>query len=380
MKMQRFKLRMNRRAVSPVIATLLLIAIAVAASVVTYTWVMSMTANQSQQGQTSVKVDQVLFGRGPIKLEASTGATAAFDDSTLSEYTAHLTTNGADNEYAYVKVYPATTITLDALEEGTMPTFNYYFDTVAENDQPPALELRFTQPDGAGYVDITIFAYPGYPTTWSTTLDTWHTTTTTNIMSTYAVAYGVKADGTTTISLDASSTTLTTIKTTVETYPTATNWVLTRVTPQIGWLPATTVQDVYIADVTVDGVVYTVDDTIGVGTRAGTSGILLSIRNTGSIAATIDTAYIFEGDNLISTVDFTTVLSAGEAKNLGITDAGFGGSVWTDLKSGGASLPDPGTPVAGSAFNLVENTPYKIRLITSTGFVIEGTYYSPGSW
>ena len=52
---------MNRRAVSPVIATLLLIAIAVAASVVTYTWVMSMAANQSQQSQTSVKIDLVHF-------------------------------------------------------------------------------------------------------------------------------------------------------------------------------------------------------------------------------------------------------------------------------------------------------------------------------
>ena len=61
MKTKKFKLRMNRRAVSPVIATLLLIAIAVAASVVTYTWVMSMTQNQSQQSQTSVKIDLVNF-------------------------------------------------------------------------------------------------------------------------------------------------------------------------------------------------------------------------------------------------------------------------------------------------------------------------------
>ncbi len=37
----------NRKGISPLIATLLLIAIAVAASVLTYSWVMSMIGSQS---------------------------------------------------------------------------------------------------------------------------------------------------------------------------------------------------------------------------------------------------------------------------------------------------------------------------------------------
>lgn len=61
--MQKPKIRMNRRAVSPIIATLLLVAIAVAAAVVTYTWVMTLTANQAGQSQTNVKIDMVFFAK-----------------------------------------------------------------------------------------------------------------------------------------------------------------------------------------------------------------------------------------------------------------------------------------------------------------------------
>ena len=55
------KLKKNAKAISPLIATLLLIAIAVAASVITYSWVMSMIGSQSQQAQTQIRVDQVTW-------------------------------------------------------------------------------------------------------------------------------------------------------------------------------------------------------------------------------------------------------------------------------------------------------------------------------
>jgi flagellin-like protein len=55
------KLRMNKKAVSPIIATLLLVAIAVSAAVVTYTWTMSMVTNQATQAQTQIKIDVVQF-------------------------------------------------------------------------------------------------------------------------------------------------------------------------------------------------------------------------------------------------------------------------------------------------------------------------------
>ena len=80
MKTKKFKLRMNRRAVSPVIATLLLIAIAVAVSVVTYSWTMSLAQNNSQQAQTSIKIDIVQWDNTEHTVTATvrnTGSVAA---------------------------------------------------------------------------------------------------------------------------------------------------------------------------------------------------------------------------------------------------------------------------------------------------------------
>ena len=51
----------KRKAISPLIATLLLIAIAVAASVLTYSWVMSMVGSQSAQAQTQIRIDSVTW-------------------------------------------------------------------------------------------------------------------------------------------------------------------------------------------------------------------------------------------------------------------------------------------------------------------------------
>jgi len=51
----------NRKAVSPVIAALLLIAISVAAAVITYSWVMTMIEGQGSQAQTTIRFEEVIF-------------------------------------------------------------------------------------------------------------------------------------------------------------------------------------------------------------------------------------------------------------------------------------------------------------------------------
>jgi flagellin-like protein len=56
------KLKKDVKGISPLIATLLLIAIAVAASVITYSWVMSMIGGQSKQAQTQVRIDSITWG------------------------------------------------------------------------------------------------------------------------------------------------------------------------------------------------------------------------------------------------------------------------------------------------------------------------------
>ncbi len=54
----------NRKAVSPVIAALLLIAISVAAAVITYSWVMTMIEGQGSQAQTTIRFEEVAFSLG----------------------------------------------------------------------------------------------------------------------------------------------------------------------------------------------------------------------------------------------------------------------------------------------------------------------------
>lgn len=78
----------SRKAISPLIATLLLIAIAVAASVLTYSWVMSMVGSQATQAQTQMRIDSVTWhGKaGPLPdgfdvLVRNTGSVATVVES-----------------------------------------------------------------------------------------------------------------------------------------------------------------------------------------------------------------------------------------------------------------------------------------------------------
>jgi len=74
----------KRKAISPLIATLLLIAIAVAASVLTYSWVMSMVSSQSAQAQTQLRIDSATWitgGKNVDLLIRNTGSTSAMVES-----------------------------------------------------------------------------------------------------------------------------------------------------------------------------------------------------------------------------------------------------------------------------------------------------------
>ena len=55
------KIISNRKAISPVVATLLLIAIAVAAAIVSYSWIMSMIKTQGSAAQTGIRLEMVEF-------------------------------------------------------------------------------------------------------------------------------------------------------------------------------------------------------------------------------------------------------------------------------------------------------------------------------
>jgi flagellin-like protein len=89
----------KRKAISPLITTLLLIAIAVAASVLTYSWVMSMVGSQSAQAQTQIRIDTVAWnkagsGQGFSIVIRNTGSVAA----TIESITVRLNTAGSSTQ------------------------------------------------------------------------------------------------------------------------------------------------------------------------------------------------------------------------------------------------------------------------------------------
>jgi flagellin-like protein len=83
----------SKKAISPILATLLLIVIAVAAIVVTYAWVMTYTSSTTQQAGVMLREDNVNFytDSGTKKIDiyiknigtSDTKITAVYIDSTL---------------------------------------------------------------------------------------------------------------------------------------------------------------------------------------------------------------------------------------------------------------------------------------------------------
>jgi flagellin-like protein len=61
-----FKLLSSRKAISPILATLMLIVIAVASVVVSYAWIMTFTSTQTQQAGVILVVENVRFYGTPL--------------------------------------------------------------------------------------------------------------------------------------------------------------------------------------------------------------------------------------------------------------------------------------------------------------------------
>jgi archaeal type IV pilus assembly protein PilA len=107
----------NRKGISPLIATLLLIAIAVAASVLTYSWVMSMIGSQSGQAQTQVRIDSVAYTDSNTVVVAirNTGSI----DATIESVWVRPNTAGStwfkDDAVATIQVGKAADVTADPI-------------------------------------------------------------------------------------------------------------------------------------------------------------------------------------------------------------------------------------------------------------------------
>ena len=115
------KFKKNAKAISPLIATLLLIAIAVAASVITYSWVMSMIGSQSQQAQTQIRIDQITWrvtGNNCTVVVRNTGSVAATIESIAIRYSATGSTYYTQSFTTGNSINTASTVAFDWSETG----------------------------------------------------------------------------------------------------------------------------------------------------------------------------------------------------------------------------------------------------------------------
>jgi flagellin-like protein len=74
------KFRKNIRAISPVIATLLMIAIAVVASLVTYAWVMGYMSFQTEKTGKAIQIQSVDFDDGIVYVQNVGDSQVSFSD------------------------------------------------------------------------------------------------------------------------------------------------------------------------------------------------------------------------------------------------------------------------------------------------------------
>ena len=391
--MTRVNFRINRRAVSPVIATLLLIAIAVAAAVVTYSWVMSMTANQSQQAQTGIKIDQVLFGKSAaasttISIGTQAAGTTIFPIASTTGFAVGDTISiGTETGKVISAVTTGASVTIGATtadhsngETVTVTTHAAVSTTVAApGTTTGATVIPVTTTTGFAVGDtVTIDAEAGRVisavtpgvsiTTDATTAD--HAAGVTVTVTTHAavsttVSVSTVTIGSTTINVASSS-----------------GFVVGEVISIDG--ESRTISAVAAGKLTISTATSVSHATgVAVTVTTSTNGVLVSIRNTGSIASTVQTIYVFKGDGLLATItpSSSNTLSAGSISNLGAINTASS-SDWNTLRAGGAALPTASAVTTSVTFNaaFAENTPYRVQIMTTTGFVAEGTYYSPGSF
>jgi flagellin-like protein len=101
--------------------------------------------------------------------------------------------------------------------------------------------------------------------------------------------------------------------------------------------------------------------------------VRITIRNTGSVAAVIQTIYVYDSDTQIIKKDgIGYAIQAGTLRSVGITNAtSWNSTTWGSVDKEIANV---------AAFALELSHPYRIKIVTDNGFAAEGTYYTPSEW
>ena len=321
--------RMSRRAVSPIIATLLLIAIAVAAAVVTYTFTMNMVSNQGSQAQTAVRIDDVQLGQA-VSAGGIRSTTMIPSSTTTQLYVALTTGFGVNNVITVVGTTGTATIATIMPVSGTTPAY---------------FTLSGTGLSGA------LVGNPTVATSASTTMIPSSTTTQLYV-----------ADRTGFVAGDSI---------TVAGFGTA---KITTITAAISPTPA-----------------YFTLGTALTGTPTGTpavtvliNAVKMSIRNTGTVPVVIQTIYLSQGSTQLFVKDgIGYPLGAGTVNSLGLINSDSSNFGALTVKSAGITLTDPTRYVyVGTAWStdLSVSKAYTIKIVTDNGFSMEGIYYAPSSF
>jgi len=197
-----------------------------------------------------------VFEENDAGTEVTVGWSA--DRAVLGEYSAKLVLSGSavGGDYAYIRVYPDNpTITLSDLDTDPaayIPTFSYWLATGHAVDHPD-LELYFSD-GGLGWAEISVFPTGTY--VWDKTANQWNLADGLD-GGVFAVVYGEDSLGNA-FSRDLGSDPLSAVIDYVLTQVTDPgDWVLTRVTPQIGW--GQTDIEAYIDNVVIGDDTYDLD-------------------------------------------------------------------------------------------------------------------------
>jgi flagellin-like protein len=143
-----FKTLKNKKAVSPIIATLLLILIAVAAGVIIYVWTTSYVGTQigSVGGQETFVITNVKYYKvsstGYVNVTIVNQGTTAINITSVKVY---------DSTYSTVQAYNTTSSKLPGITPGDTLTFNVKLNTSLNKGKSYVLEVTTAKNNIAVY-------------------------------------------------------------------------------------------------------------------------------------------------------------------------------------------------------------------------------------
>ena len=132
--------RKTRKAISPILATLLLIVIAVAAIVVTYAWVMTYMGNAGQQAGVILYKGNVRFYENGTKIDIDIGNSGTSDTEITQVYFGTSASNMQNQTTnptlpAPLAAKATTRITISNTTNLWSPGTTYYFKVVTSSGQ-----------------------------------------------------------------------------------------------------------------------------------------------------------------------------------------------------------------------------------------------------